>query len=126
MLHRGEGAGASPPAAPLARPPFTPASPARRRAIREASGLPENFRHEMLSAKLAEMHAPLPASDQDVDLVLHLIASHHGHARPFAPVSPDPTPPCVSGRLGSVQFELAPTQRAALPAPRRMNSGCPD
>jgi CRISPR-associated endonuclease/helicase Cas3 len=126
MLHQGDEIAAASADAPLAKSAFIPASPARRRAIREASGLPENFRHEMLSAQLAERHAPLPANDQGADLVLHLIASHHGHARPFAPVSPDPTPPSVSGLFGSEQVDLEATQRAALAAPHRIDSGLAD
>ena len=126
MLRQGDEVAAASADAPLAKSAFIPASPARRRAIREASGLPENFRHEMLSAQLAKLHAPLPANDEAAELILHLIASHHGHARPFAPVSPDPTPPGVSGRLGSEQVDLGATQRAALAAPHRIDSGLAD
>src|SRR5581483_772565 len=126
MLRQGDEVAVASADAPLAKSASIPASPARRRAIREASGLPENFRHEMLSAQLAELHAPLPTNDEDADLVLHLIASHHGHARPFAPVSPDPTPPSVSGRLGSEQLNLAAKERAALTAPHRVDSGLSD
>ncbi len=126
MLRQGDEVAAASADAPLAKSASIPASPARRRAIREASGLPENFRHEMLSAQLAKLHAPLPANDQDADLILHLIASHHGHARPFAPVSPDLTPPGVSGRLGTEQLNLAAKERAALTAPHRVDSGLSD
>jgi CRISPR-associated endonuclease/helicase Cas3 len=126
MLRQGDEVAAASASAPLAKSAFIPASPARRRAIREASGLPENFRHEMLSAQLAKLHAPLPANDEDADLILHLIASHHGHARPFAPLSPDPTPPGVSGRLGSEQLNLVAKERAALTAPHRVDSGLSD
>lgn len=126
MLRQGDEVAAAATAAPLAKSGSIPASPARRRAIREASGLPENFRHEMLSAQLAKLHAPLPTNNEDADLILHLIASHHGHARPFAPVSPDPTAPDVSGRLGSEQLNLAAKERAALTAPHRVDSGLSD
>jgi CRISPR-associated endonuclease/helicase Cas3 len=126
MLRQGDEVAVASADAPLAKSASIPASPARRRAIREASGLPESFRHEMLSAQLAERHAPLPANDADSVLVLHLIASHHGHARPFAPVSPDPTPPGVSGLLGGERVDLGATQRAALAAPHRIDSGLAD
>ncbi len=126
MLRQGDEVAAASADAPLAKSVSIPASPARRRAIREASGLPENFRHEMLSAQLAKLYAPLPANDVDADLILHLIASHHGHARPFAPVSPDSTPPGVSGRLGSERINLTAMQRAALTAPHRVDSGLSD
>jgi CRISPR-associated endonuclease/helicase Cas3 len=126
MLRQGDEVAAAAADVPLAKSASIPASPARRRAIREASGLPENFRHEMLSAQLAKLYAPLPTDDEDADLILHLIASHHGYARPFAPVSPDPTAPGVSGRLGNEQLNLAAKDRAALTAPHHIDSGVPD
>jgi CRISPR-associated endonuclease/helicase Cas3 len=126
MLHHGDEIAAASAEAPLAKSVFIPASPARRRAIREASGLPESFRHELLSAQLAERHAPLPEDSHDVDLFLHLIASHHGHARPFAPVSPDLAPPGISGRLGGRHIELSVQERGALPPPHRIDSGLAD
>lgn len=126
MLRQGDEVAVASAVAPLAKSAFIPASPARRRAIREASGLPENFRHEMLSVQLAELHAPLPGNGEDADLVLHLIASHHGHARPFAPVSPDPTPPDVSGLFGGERVDLAAKERVALIAPHRVDSGLSD
>ncbi len=45
--------------------------------------LPDGFRHEMLSLQLAQI-APdrLPADQIQRDLALHLIAAHHGRARP--------------------------------------------
>ena len=55
--------------------------------IRDATGYPANGRHELLSVRLAES-APgvLPEREDLRDLTLHLIASHHGHCRPLAPV----------------------------------------
>jgi CRISPR-associated endonuclease/helicase Cas3 len=126
MLRQGDEVAAASADAPLAKSASIPASPARRRAIRKASGLPEDFRHEMLSAQLAELYAPLPTNGEDADLILHLIASHHGHARPFAPVSADTTLPGVSGHLGNGQVDLGATQRASLAASHRIDSGISD
>jgi hypothetical protein len=107
----------------LAKSAFIPSTPARRRSIREAAGLPENFRHEMLSLQLVERQAPLPSDEAEAELVLHLVASHHGHARPFAPVSPDPNPPGVSGTHDGVVFEIAEACRSKFIAPHHLGSG---
>ncbi len=84
--------------APLAKSGRSP-TPAQIREDARRAGLPAGFRHEMLSMHIAE-HANndgkslLDGLPDDLrDLVLHLIASHHGHARPFAPVVEDKTPP---------------------------------
>jgi CRISPR-associated endonuclease/helicase Cas3 len=109
--------------APLAKSAFIPASPARRRQIRDAAGIPTDFRHEMLSVQLAERHALLPPDAEARDLFLHLVASHHGHARPFAPVCLDDNPPAVSGERGGTAIALSGAERAALPPAHRLDSG---
>ena len=112
--------------APLAKSAEIPSSPARRRAIQDASGLPRQFRHEMLSLQLAQRHAPLPESLEDRNLVLHLIASHHGHGRPFVPVSVDAAPPAIRGTWEDVNVNLNAVDRAALAAPHSPASGIPE
>ncbi len=108
-------------AAPLAKSSTVLLSPLRRRRAREASGLPEHFRHEMLSMQLAERFAELPPGADD--LVLHLVASHHGHGRPFAPVSLDPAPPDVSGRVAGIAVEFGMMQRVTATAAHAVASG---
>lgn len=61
------------------------------------SGYPPSARHELLSLRLLESLSNLPT---EADLVKHLIAAHHGHARPFAPASSEDTPVRVSFKLG--------------------------
>jgi CRISPR-associated endonuclease/helicase Cas3 len=122
LLRRGDEVAAAS-GEPLAKSADIPTSPARRRAIREASRLPLNFRHEMLSLELARRHAPLPEDEGAAALILHLIASHHGHARPFAPISPDPEPPPVTGRLREIGLEISAEERSALIPAHHLSSG---
>jgi CRISPR-associated endonuclease/helicase Cas3 len=58
-----------------------------RRLPRDAwkrAGLPENWRHEALSVRLALIH-PEFAQANDKELVLWLIGTHHGFGRPLFP-----------------------------------------
>lgn len=87
LLHDGDEIRAA--AGPLlAKSGRTLADQAARHRARERAKLPGGFRHEMVSvALLTETiggRAALNAA-HDPELVLHLVASHHGHARPFAP-----------------------------------------
>jgi CRISPR-associated endonuclease/helicase Cas3 len=95
----------------------------QRRFARQRSGLPEGFRHEMLSVQLAQLASDrLPADQIQRDLVLHLIAAHHGRARPFAPVVLDDAPPEIGlGPLGIDTF-LTTESRRSNP-PHRLDSG---
>jgi len=100
-----------------------PVTRAERRAARRRSGLPDNFRHEMLSLQFAQVALDrLPDNAIERDLVLHLIASHHGGARPFAPVIQDTDPPFVSLEAIGLDYALTGDQRTTNP-PHRLDSG---
>jgi CRISPR-associated endonuclease/helicase Cas3 len=53
-------------------------------SAREKTGLPDHWRHEALSVRLARAHRRL-AEAHDADLVLWLFGAHHGYGRPFFP-----------------------------------------
>lgn len=67
----------------------------RIRSAREAAGWPAGMRHEQISARLAASIPTWPA-DVQRDLLLHLVATHHGDGRPFRSFVADPAPAAVS------------------------------
>ena len=77
----------------LAKSAKAPASLTERESARIKSGYPQGARHELLSVRLAESGN---WNAQNKDLLLHLIASHHGRCRPFAPIVEDVAPRSVS------------------------------
>jgi len=86
---------------PWAKSPIPAGARGMQRKAQQKSGYPKGARHEvqslsMLQDRLKDLQMKLksidPSKDVDLDLVLHLVASHHGYCRPFAPVSCDDTP----------------------------------
>ncbi|MFD8080957.1 CRISPR-associated endonuclease Cas3'', partial [Kitasatospora sp. NPDC059722] len=83
---------------PLAKSGMDPADrTARRRAARLANWS-KDLRHEALSAAAVQAWlatGPAAARGLDHDLVTHLVAAHHGYARPMLPAFADPEPVLV-------------------------------
>lgn len=103
----------------LAKSGSLPSSAAARRAARERAELPEGFRHEMLSVQMAESEAGatlLPEQPILRSLALHLIATHHGYARPFAPLVDDNSPPDVNLSINDKIITITETERLERPA----------
>jgi CRISPR-associated helicase Cas3 len=79
----------------LAKSARFPSGPGAYRRLATTAGLPPGFRHELVSVRMAESGDPLPDPEL-ADLALHLIATHHGHGRPLAPVVADENPVTVT------------------------------
>lgn len=91
----------------LAKSADIPQGAVAYQTARQAAGYPKGGRHELLSVRLAESggDAVLPREgDPRRGLVLHLVASHHGRCRPFAPIIEDPSAPSVSMTLDGVEL----------------------
>ncbi|WP_019632256.1 type I-G CRISPR-associated helicase/endonuclease Cas3g [Actinomadura atramentaria] len=80
----------------VAKSDLDPCDRAAFRLARRRSGYPAGMRHETLSTAVTRvLLAEQPPADVDTDLVLHLVAAHHGRARPILPAVPDPDPVTV-------------------------------
>lgn len=102
-----------------------PESAAAYEKARSRAELPNGFRHELLSVQMAETTAAtphVPTNELQRVLTLHLIASHHGHARPFAPWVSDDAPPTVEITHDASRIHLNTDERLARP-PHRLDSG---
>lgn len=96
-----------------------PTTRTQRKAACERAGLPGGFRHEMLSSQLVGRSDLFKDNPENRALALHLIAAHHGHARPFAPV-------VLDDELPTVEFDgiaLSHEERKQLVPSHRLDSG---
>jgi CRISPR-associated endonuclease/helicase Cas3 len=93
MLHGGDRWQARAAAGFLAKSGMDPADTAAYRRAAQISGYPPGMRHEALSARIAATYLQQQdGGGLDTDLVVHLIAAHHGYARPLLPPITDPHP----------------------------------
>ncbi len=82
--------------------------------------VPENFRHEALSVPLAAKHLEVEALDENErDLLLWLIGTHHGYGRPFFPPCFDPEP----ATNAEVMIDGQSLAVTAAEAPLRLDQG---
>lgn len=107
MLHGGDKLAASFFPVPLAK--SEKLTSGLYRVAKSKSGLPPGFRHELASLHIANKQ---PLSATGLEWILHLIASHHGYCRPFAPVVLDHNP----GPLRWDGVEISPADRKTHPA----------
>ena len=68
---------------------------------------PRGMRHEIASESLVHSNPAVLADANDPDLVLHLIATHHGHGRPLPPVIEDPSPRVLRHRHDEHEMEAS-------------------
>lgn len=77
----------------LAKSETTFRSPSQYRKAQRNSRFPHGARHEVLSLAMIETLLQwIRTKANDLDLVLHLVAAHHGHCRPLAPAVEDTQP----------------------------------
>ena len=88
---------------------------------RSVAGYPKGGRHEAQSVALAQENGEIMSKAKDPDLVLHLIASHHGRARPFFPYVEDAQPVEVS-----LHFEGMTLSASSDHGMYRLDSGVPE
>lgn len=113
---------------PWAKSAMFPGAREAHRLAQKRSGYPPGARHEVQSlamldgqkAALTERLKKLDSTrEADLDLVLHLVASHHGYCRPFAPVVIDEDPVDIylakhaSKEFGTIDFSV-PTSKHEL------------
>lgn len=120
-LHGGDELNAAAAPAALAKSAVPDNDLASRQRARERSGYPRGARHELLSVALVQGADALRRDSHDWDLVLHLIASHHGFCRPFPPVVVDPVPVEVRGTVAGTELRSLSDHDLA-----RLDSGVPD
>jgi len=90
---------------PWAKSALTPGARYEQRLAQRKSGYPSGTRHEVQSVAMLEAHrSELVQRAHDPELVLHLVASHHGHCRPFAPPVLDEEPVDVALEHGDWKF----------------------
>lgn len=97
---------------PWAKSGMLPGAKAAHRLAQKKSKYPKGARHEAQSLAMLEKHLNVvKPKAHDIDLVLHLVVSHHGYCRPFSPVVSDDNfvevelPMHISKTFGALDFK---------------------
>ena len=99
-----------------------PAGNARDRKLAQLrAGYPQGYRHELLSLAMVQNNVTALEGAGDKELVLHLVASHHGFCRPFGPLADHPDD--IAVELNHNGTVLAASTRHRL---ARLDSGVSD
>jgi len=86
---------------PWAKSAMPPGAREAHRLAQQKSGYPRGARHEVQSLAMVQaqfetvkehLEKVAATKEPDLDLVLHLVASHHGYCRPFVPAIVDESP----------------------------------
>lgn len=86
----------------------SPRSLGDKERLRREAGWPKGGRHEILSLRLVrEFYDRHPTDDHDAELVLHLVASHHGHGRPSLPPCSDHSPTVVTSVIEGEEITVS-------------------
>ena len=75
------------------------------RGVRRFRLYPAGMRHEVASVAMLESNPDVLREANDRDLVLHLVATHHGWGRPLLPIVEDPEPQALSYTLNGYRLE---------------------
>lgn len=113
----------------LAKSGMAAGGKAEHRRAQRLSGYPEGTRHEVQSLAMIETaRGQVAEKAHNLDLVMHLVASHHGHCRPFAPAIGDPEPvEVVLAKHESATFgTLAVCATTSAHGLHRLDSPLPD
>jgi len=121
MLHGGDPYEALLAPEPLAKSGMDPADRLSWRRAARVSGLPAGARHEAWSAALIEEHlrASGTAYTGDSELLIHLVASHHGYARPLARLVADSNPRLVEALVDGEKRAVPSERTVSLDHPAR-------
>lgn len=107
---------------PLAKAATKVVDRAAMTRARERAGYPSGGRHELVSVALMRAaHGCLSAGVHDWALVQHLVASHHGYCRPFAPYVTDDAPADVVFARDGITCRASSAHRL-----ERLDSGIAD